>query len=301
MRRSDILSTIQRYSVDRLVYSSFGFYGRRRAGELPGVWLVEALGHVEVTMPTVRKTLLRMESAGELQTRKSGRHKIYRPSGYSWAAIDAGAERLTAPQEEEWSGEWTLIHARFEADHRLDREQVRTVLHTEGFASLGPGVYIHPRVRATRLLSALHEQGLTRFVTVIRGRVEGRDPETLAAECWDLKELAERYRELIGRYEPLLTDDMSTRWSGAAGFALRFAVVLDYLDVAWRDPDLPHRVLPGWWPGHEARQLVETLNRRLLPMAIAFGDTVMQRVIERSPDLDLPLGESNRPTSWSTS
>ena len=98
-------------------------------------------------------------------------------------------------------GNRRLIHARFEADRRLDREQVRTILHSEGFATLGPGVYIHPRVRATRLLSALRERGLTKFVTVIRGRVEGKDPEALAAGAWNLETLAEDYRDLIGRYE----------------------------------------------------------------------------------------------------
>lgn len=291
------MSTIGRYSVERLVYSSFGFYGSRRGGELPGVWFVKALGQLGVAPPTVRTTLHRMESAGDLQARKTGRHKIYRPSGYSWASINAEAERLTPPSEQEWSGEWTLIHARFKADDQLDRKQVRTILHSEGFAPLGPGVYIHPRVHATRLLSALRERGLTRFVTVIRGHVDGRDPEALAAECWDLKELAEGYRELIGRYEPLLTDDIGTRWSGAAVLALKFAVVLDYLEVAWRDPDLPPRVLPPRWPGQEARQVAAGLNARLLPLAVAFGDTVMQRVMERSSDLDLTVVESTTPTT----
>ena len=292
MRRDEILSTIASYPVDRLIYSSFGFYGRRRGGELPGVWFAEALSHVGAASPTVRKALLRMEKADVLQARKTGRHKIYSPSPYSQASIDAGAEKLMAPSDQEWSGEWTLVHARFDGDRRLDREQVRTVLRSEGFAPLGPGVYIHPRVRADRLLNALRARELSRFVTVIRGRVEGQDPAELAAEAWDLEALARGYRQLIDRYEPLLAGDFDTRWSGAAGFALKFAVVLDYLEVAWNDPDLPRHVLPPRWPGYRTRRLVGALNARLLPLAVAFSDAVMQRVLEASPDLELPAVQS---------
>jgi phenylacetic acid degradation operon negative regulatory protein len=288
MRVNSILSTISRYPTSRLVFSSFGFYGRRRGGELPGVWLLEALGLLAVEPVTVRKTLYRLESSGELQSRKTARHKLYRPGPYMWAAIDAGAERLTTTPDPDWDGEWTVVHTGFRQDQRAEREQVRTVLGSEGFSTLGPGVYVRPRVRAGRLLDALEAGRLRHHVTVFRGRLESEEAPRLVARCWDLAGLSRRYSAFIRRYRPLLSDSLERRWAGADGLALKFAVVLDYLDIAWPDPELPMDLLPRGWPGDEARDLARALNGRLLPLAVELGDEVMARVLRHSPDLDVP-------------
>ncbi|MBI4520066.1 MAG: hypothetical protein HY701_04475, partial [Gemmatimonadetes bacterium] len=67
MSTDEILSTIASHRTSSLIYSSFGFYGRGRGGELPGLWLVHALQELDVAEPAVRQTLYRMEASAELR------------------------------------------------------------------------------------------------------------------------------------------------------------------------------------------------------------------------------------------
>lgn len=289
MSTDEILSTIGSHPTASLVYSSFGFYARGRGGELPGLWLVHALQELDVAEPAVRQTLYRMEASEELRARKQGRHKLYRPSRYSWASIDAGDDRLTHASEAEWDGEWTVVYMRFSQRQRLKREQIRRVLQSEGFASLLPGVYIHPRARAARLLESLPQDDLAENVIVTRGRMQLSDAMGFAQQLWDLGGTANGYRSFLARFGGLPREDLEQRVSGLAGFALKYLVALEYLDVAWRDPELPLDLLPPDWPGADARRLACELNDRLLPVAVSFGDDLMEHVLRESPELEAAM------------
>jgi len=108
---------------------------------------------------------------------------------------------------------------------------------------------------------------------VFRARRVGHDdPRPLVERCWDLEAISADYKRFIAKYEPLARIRRTLLPNPA--FVLRFAVVLDFLEVAWRDPELIPRLLPPHWPGTKARRLARSLFERLLPAATGFGDSL---------------------------
>lgn len=148
------------------------------------------------------------------------------------------------------------------------------VLTVEGFASLGSGLYVHPREWTGRVVEAVRALALSDSVHVFRGdRAFGPDEGDFVRRLWDLEATAGRYRAFIERYAPLESHgDGSPR----DAFALRFGLVFEFLRITWDDPDLPIELLPDEWPGEDARQLTSCLYRRLLPGASEFANDVME-------------------------
>ncbi|HEX9894263.1 MAG TPA: hypothetical protein VGA78_10090, partial [Gemmatimonadales bacterium] len=147
----ELLSTVTSAPISYAVYSGLSFYGRRRGGELPGLWFVRAFGALGHAAPAVRQTLFRMERTAVLATRRAGRGKFYRLSPLAQAEADAGLAKILGPRPEAWDGQWTLLHARFDWSERDQRERLYELLRSEGFAPLGAGAFLHPRDRAARI------------------------------------------------------------------------------------------------------------------------------------------------------
>lgn len=261
--------------VSYSVYSAFSFYGVRREGELPGTWLVAALGALGHETAAVRQTLYRMEASRELESRAAGRVKFYRLSPAARAEAEAGLAKIMEQEDTRaWDGDWTLVQFRPGTEGRVERERLREVLRAEGFAAATTGLYLHPRDRSARLLAAAREQGTRDMFDVFRGRriENGDDDQSLVARHWNLQAIASRYDAFVARFDPLakakstLPDEMC--------FILRFAVVFDYLEAAWQDPELTAELLPAKWSGARARRLARDLYQRLLPGALTFGDSL---------------------------
>jgi phenylacetic acid degradation operon negative regulatory protein len=191
--------------------------------------------------------------------------------------MEIGADKIFRPPKAGWDGRWTLVVTAFDRDERPDRERLRAVLNAEGFATLAPGVSIHPRDVGPRILTAAEEQGIGQRVRVFRGTHLYEGSELAFVDgLWDLPAVARSYRAFLRDFESLRRRAKSLEPQEA--FAARFAVVLRYLRAAWPDPELPRPLLPRDWPGAEARALAADLYRRLLPGALAFGDALMERV-----------------------
>lgn len=277
--------TLARARASEFVYSSLGFYARRRGGELPGPWLVAALADLRVPPATTRKTLWRMERDGELVARRQGREKRYRATPLAWAEIESGSDKILRPPPARWDGRWTVVTYAFDGVERYERDRIRAVLDAEGFGGIGPGVFLHPRDRGGRIVRAAEEQGIGDRIRVFRGpRLGGTPDAAFVREVWDLAESARGYRRFLTGFGALA--DRAGALSPQAAFAARFAVVLAYLRAAWPDPELPAMLLPQDWPGNEARRLAASLYRALLPGALAHGDAIRDRSNPRTRSLD---------------
>jgi phenylacetic acid degradation operon negative regulatory protein len=274
------LSTITSAPVSYSVYSSLSFFGPHVGGELPGTWFVAALGRVGHDTAAVRQTLWRMERSGELAGRAEGRQRFYRFTPLAQAEASLGLARIMEPAPGAWNREWTLVHLRFGAKRRTERERVVAALHTGGFRSPGPGVFLHPRARVSDI-RAIVEAGGSRRMTVLRGRREGGPSDAdFVRELWDPEGLALRYRRFLDEWSG---DERRRHWSMEDAFAARFALVLSYLDVAWNDPDLPRALLPQRWPGARARRLARGLYRRLQPGALRVCQGLLHRSLKAVP------------------
>jgi len=262
--------------VSNFIYSSLSFFGSVRGGELPGLWFVTALAEVGCDEAAVRKTLHRMEGSAELTSRREGREKLYAPTAYAQGEIIAGTEKIFR-EPESWDGRWTVIYARFPSGERIHRDRLQALLQVEGFATIGPGVHLHPRPRGERVLEAV-DPVVRKRLDVFRGDRVGPEPESeFIARHWDIQSLARRHRETL-RALRRLAGEADGGISDVEAFRHRFEVVIRYLRVAWDDPDLPITLLPDPWPGTEARELAAGLYERFLPGARRFGDHVLERI-----------------------
>jgi phenylacetic acid degradation operon negative regulatory protein len=271
-----LLSTIQKVPISYFVYSSLSCFGRRHGGELPGMWFVRALRLAGRDVAAIRQTLYRMEAEGELESRKVGRSKFYRASRMADAVIDAGTDKIFQPPAADWDGRWTMVHVHLSAPgQRVARERVVGLLAVQGFALLGHDTYIHPRNVGPALLDALGAADRP-HVVIVHGSLLNEDVIPAVLARWQIPILAERYRRTVarlGRIEARLDATLTPR----DAFLLRFAVVFDYLGVAWDDPELPPAVLPTDWPGHQARRMAADLYSTLLDPAQEFASQLLGR------------------------
>lgn len=96
----------------------------------------------------------------------------------------------------------------------------------------------------------------------------------MAAELWDLEELAATYRRFIGTTRELAAG-LGPDLIAESAFAIRTPFVHDWRRFLFLDPDLPMEVLPPDWPGHEAAVLFNTAADSLLPLAREFVDSCL--------------------------
>jgi phenylacetic acid degradation operon negative regulatory protein len=273
-----ILSTIKTAQTSLLVYSTLSAYGGRRTGELPGTWFVAAFAPLGREVQAVRQSLFRMVREKELVARKEGRVKLFRLSPYGLASTATGFEKLASLRNDAWDGEWTIVRYEFTSRDRFDRDRLRDMLETEGFAAIGRGVFVHPHDRTPRIHEALRAAGQQDNVMLFRARrVGGEADAALVRRLWDLDLLAKRYRKFIDDFAPLLRRTQRS-WKPEQAFAARLAIALAFLEVAWDDPEHPASLLPARWPGERARELAFTLYQRLLPGTLEHGDSVLASV-----------------------
>lgn len=265
--------TVSDAPVSYSVYSAFSFYGARRGHELPGTWLVSALGALGHGVAAVRQTLYRMEASRELESRIAGRAKFYSLTPGARAESGAGLAKIMEDDVAVWDGQWTLVQMAPGAEDRIERERLREVLRAEGFAAVGAGLYIHPRDRSARVIAAANGHGVRDIIEVFRGtRVPGRTDREFVMAHWDLETLASAYAAFLAKYVELRK--VRTAFTPEVSFVVRFAVVFDYLEIGWRDPGLISALLPDNWPGTRAKQLARELYERFLPGAMEFGDSL---------------------------
>jgi phenylacetic acid degradation operon negative regulatory protein len=260
------LSTIKRVPISYFVYSSLSCFARPLGGALPGMWFVRAIQDAGRDPAAIRQTLYRMEAEEEIVARKVGRAKFYSPSRYADATIDAGLSRILDPPPRQWNGRWTIVQLRLRSDaQRVARERVVTLLSVEGFALLGADAYISPRDAGARIVNALPD-AIRPHVIVLNGALLNAAAEASLLALWNVRRLATRYRAVLERLlaiETAIREGVTDR----DAFVLRFAVVFDYLEVAWDDPNLPRELLPPDWPADNARVVAARLYRRLLTPA----------------------------------
>ncbi|MGE4607715.1 MAG: PaaX family transcriptional regulator C-terminal domain-containing protein [Myxococcota bacterium] len=273
MSIDQILSTIESTPTRSLIHALMNGYGRLHDCELPGPFLVaaaEPLGH---RPKTVRQTLLRMVGTGELETTQRGRSKLYRLSAFSRANAAVSTAKLFGPAAGAWDGLWTVVSYQFATEERMEREKVRITLEMLGFASRTRGLYLHPRDHRNALAEAIGSAGLSERVMVFRAeRSAGPSDTAMIRELWDIASLARGYRSFLRRFGSLRVRNQKP----PDAFRTSLAVLIEFLDLAWTDPDLPAELLPDAWPGAEARELAIELVAGLESRAREHGDGLIE-------------------------
>jgi phenylacetic acid degradation operon negative regulatory protein len=251
-----------------LILSVFGAFIRRLGGWMPVAGLIELMAELDVDEQAVRSAISRLKRRGVLIPERRDGVAGYGLSEEGARILREGDRRIYGrPRVTRLADGWTLATFSVPDAERATRHVLRTRLSWLGFAGFAPGLWLAPGHVAEEARSTLERLDLARYVHLFHARyLAFADPATLVPACWDLGELAARYRRYGDAYEPVLR-----RWrrSPALDDLTAFRDHVQAL-TAWRrlpflDPGLPVEALPDDWPGGHAwsvfHDLVDVVDR----------------------------------------
>lgn len=232
--------------------------------------LVRMLAALDIAAPAVRTAVSRMVRQDWLAWVRLEQGPGYRLTARAERRLADAAARIYRRGIAPWDGRWHLLVVDHVAN-RATRDRVRTALGYLGYAPLRDDTWISPRpsVEIEPLLSA---EGVRarRFLAEHDG-----DESVLTAAAWNLDALGLAYlswledaRELVARLPDVPTDENA--------FVTRSRLVHEWRKFLFRDPGLPHEVLPERWPGRDAATFFDAAASRLLPAAGRYVDACLQ-------------------------
>ncbi len=185
------------------------------------------------------------------------------------ARLAAAHQRIYRPVEVPWDGRWRVI-VLDRAGDRAQRDRVAATLGYLGYGRLAAQTWVaaHPNPELESALGPLGV-GWQSFAADHLG-----EPATLAAQAWDLTDLAARYHGFLDRYAELVAGGRADLTPEEA-YPIRAELVHRWRSFLFIDPELPAGVLPQGWPGNAARALFLEAAETLRPAARTFvSDTL---------------------------
>jgi phenylacetic acid degradation operon negative regulatory protein len=240
------------------------------------VWLgsiIKSLEPFGLNSRLIRTAVHRLSQEDWLTSHQVGRRSYYSFTQAGLRRYEKAAQRIYAGGPPDWDGGWTLVICDSLQDE--GRERLRKELSWLGYGVIGNSVLLHAGGERSGLSETLRDLGLTDNVVVMDAHTAGISSEValrqLAQESWPLEELAQRYRDFLVRFKPLLKSVHSAKvLSCEQAFQLRTLLVHEFRRILLRDSDLPAQLLPASWAGHEALQLVADIYRLVQPYAETY-------------------------------
>jgi phenylacetic acid degradation operon negative regulatory protein len=180
--------------------------------------------------------------------------------------LSAAADRIYRLGIADWDGRWHLIVVEH-LPERGTRERVRGGLTYLGYAPLRDHTWISPRA-STELDGLLSAEGAgaSRFWAAFDG-----DAVSLASSAWDLDDIGRSYARWLADARTLVGDPRRALTDKEA-FTIRSRLVHEWRKFLFRDPALPHDLLPAGWPGDAAAAFFDEQAARLAAGASRFVD-----------------------------
>ncbi|MGW1786577.1 PaaX family transcriptional regulator [Streptomyces sp. NPDC002143] len=227
-----------------------------------------ALGEaLDISGPVMRVTLARLRERGWFDVRREGRESIYRFTPTALQALDEGRRKIFRDPATPWNGEWSMVIYTVPENDRQTRDDLRKKLAWLGFGSLAAATWVcpHPRLDAVANAAALLP---TARLTLLTTRTTGLPADrAMAAQCWELDEIAADYAEFVRRLRTGHADYRARALDAAAALAERVRLVNAYRHVVQRDPQLPTELQPPGWTGDEAYRLFTQAHDALAAMS----------------------------------
>lgn len=258
-----------------LIYALFRHYIVPAGGEIPTAALIRLLESFDVSEDAARCAVSRLKRDGLLTGRRAGGRSYYRLTrrGEVAARLSEANERPDPPP---WDGRWWLVSYRLPGVKQAWREELQRYLVWLGYGRVAQGLYISPYGYGDLLAAKLRELGVGRWVDIYSADyVGGREPREVAADVWDLDNLARRYDEFLAKHEPLArrfreVDGGRSGLRGPLSFVAHLYLIDDWLATAGGDPRLPEVMLPESWIGARAREFYRDYAAGLAKPAAAY-------------------------------
>ncbi|MEV6873088.1 PaaX family transcriptional regulator C-terminal domain-containing protein [Amycolatopsis sp. NPDC051128] len=258
-----------------LVFDLFGDYLRYRGGTVRLRALTALLGCFDVPEPTTRVAVARLRKEGWLAAERQGRETVYSLTDMAWQMLDEGRERIFGRAAGPWDGVWHTVIYQVPESNRAAREQMRKKLAWLGFGPLAPAVWVSPHPRGGQVRAAFADEPSVKL-DLLQSRSEGAEADRdIAARAWDLPELGRAYADLLAAYRPRLSGYRDGELRGAEALVERMTLIHDYRHFPFRDPDLPHELLPADWHGRTAHEVFLEAHSLLRGPAEAWVDTLL--------------------------
>jgi phenylacetic acid degradation operon negative regulatory protein len=278
------------------LFDLYGDHLRAREDRAPVAALVRLLSSLDIAAPAVRTAISRMVRQGWLEPVRLDQGPGYRITEQARVRLDDAAARIYRTREHRWDGSWDLLVVT-PPPVRSARERVRSGLGFLGYAPLSDSTWISA-VRSPEVEPLLAAEG----AALARFDAHDADPADRAAQAWDLKSLADAYRDWLAFAVDLV--ERPERHLGAAvaaasgsderAFAVRSLLVHEWRKFLFTDPALPAELLPDGWPGEEAARYFGDQAARLLPAAVRFVDECLETPATPAPQSD-PLSDPEAP------
>lgn len=218
----------------------------------------------------VRTSVARLAAEGWLAATRHGRRSEYRLTESGRKLFAEATRRIYGVNPSSWEGQWTL--AVLPPTGGRSRRNVREDLRWLGFGQLSPGVYAHPACTLEEARGWLAAVGCANHCWLFKSATAGLAADRrLAAEGWNLAEIARRYRRFRDTFAPV---GAAVRESDAlppqAAFLVRTLLIHEYRKIHLQDPLLPPALLPTGWAGTAAYELTAMLYAAVFPAAERF-------------------------------
>lgn len=267
-----------------LVMDLYGDYIRYLGGEARLAVLSELLELFGIEPATARVTLARMKREGWFETRRHGREISYLASDKLMKTLDEGRARIFDPSVSPWGGRWTMLQMTAPPGERGERQKFQKALSWRGFAQLNDMTWISPREGREDMITYCARRDWKADVFTFWTGDLTRD-QSLAARCWDLVALNERYRRFITSWTSWAECDLGNVSEDEA-LRARVLLVHEYRGHLLDDPLLPRALCPEDFSGGEAFHLFVNIHQRLSTLAtVRVSDLMFPEDTERKgPD-----------------
>jgi phenylacetic acid degradation operon negative regulatory protein len=232
----------------------------------------------------VRTSVARLAAEGWLSATRHGRRSEYRLTDSGRKLFAEATRRIYGVNPSRWGGQWTLAVLPPAGGGRAarrtprgtrpfgKRRNLREELRWLGFGQLSSGVYAHPACTLEEARGWLATLGCAHHACLFKSATEGLEADRkLAAEGWNLAEIARRYRRFRDTFAPV---EAAVRESDAllpqAAFLVRTLLIHEYRKIHLQDPLLPPALLPAQWAGTEAYDLTARLYAAVFAAAERF-------------------------------
>jgi phenylacetic acid degradation operon negative regulatory protein len=241
-----------------LIITVYGDAVVPRGGSLWLGTLLKIMAAFGIAGGGVRTAMSRLASDGWLERTRIGRNSFYRLTEKGRTTFEAATERIYFAPPHVWDRRLRIAVI----ENGDARETQRTALQEVGFGALAPAVLIAPS----------GEEPVPEGAIVLQAtEVSEGQARRLAARAWPLERIAEGYRRFVTIFGELRPADLD-RLGDLDALALRILLIHEYRRIILRDPLLPSALLPGGWPGREARALCAALYLALVPSAERWLD-----------------------------
>lgn len=263
---------VQRYLKDEAPRSKslmISAFGDSIAPYADGIWLgdfIELLAPLDLSERLVRTSAYRLVEEGWFRARREGRRSYYTLTPTGTRRFETAYTHIYRPPQDHWDGTWIMVLLPRNEDNPSHRTDLKRELEWEGFASMIPGLLLHPGIPLAEVKSIVSRHGLQESVVVMQSSTADTADECTSTEMllrnWDLRGVEARYASFINRFEPLVGRLSSLSVTAMQAFQIQTLLIHSFRRANLHDPRLPSPMLPPEWPGLRAYRICRELYSR---------------------------------------